>query len=134
MPTPALQVKIVKKRTKNFARFQSDRFKTVKASWRKPRGIDNRVRRRFSGARPMPKIGYGSDNRTKNIHPNGFKYFVVANVQELEVLMTQNRLYAAQIHHSVGAQKRKQIIERAAQLDIRVVNANARVRTEEASV
>jgi len=134
MPTPALKTKIVKKRTKNFARFQSDRFKTVGASWRRPRGIDNRVRRRFSGARPMPKIGYGSNKLTKHVHPNGFKHFVVSNIRELECLLTQNRTYAAVIAHDVGAKKRKEILERAAQIDVRVVNANARVRTEEASV
>lgn len=51
---------VVKKRTKKFARHQSDRFMRIKnSSWRKPKGIDGRVRRRFKGALPMPNIGYG---------------------------------------------------------------------------
>merc|ERR1712176_562412 len=100
--------------------------------WRKPKGIDGRVRRRFKGAVPMPSIGYGSDKRTRNIHPNGFKSVVVNNVAELEMLMMHNRTYAATVASAVSSRVRRDIIERAEQLAIRVTNANARLRAEEA--
>ena len=49
-------VPIVKKHTAQFKRHQSDRFKCVGESWRKPKGIDNAVRRRFKGQAAMPKV------------------------------------------------------------------------------
>jgi Ribosomal protein L32 len=49
-------IPIVKKRTKHFDRHQSDRFKCVPSNWRKPKGIDNRVRRRFKGQAVMPSV------------------------------------------------------------------------------
>ena len=49
-------VPIVKKRTAQFKRHQSDRFDRVGESWRKPKGIDNCVRRRFKGQAVMPKV------------------------------------------------------------------------------
>ena len=131
-PTPLNKKTIVKKRTKKFARHQSDQFIRIRdSSWRKPKGIDGRVRRRFKGALPMPSIGYGSNKKTRNIHPCGFKTVVVSNVSELEMLMMHNRTYAATIAHSVSSRVRRQIVERAEQLSVKVTNAAAKLRPEE---
>uniref|UniRef100_A0A7S4J0L0 60S ribosomal protein L32 n=1 Tax=Odontella aurita TaxID=265563 RepID=A0A7S4J0L0_9STRA len=131
-PKPINTKTVVKKRTKKFFRHQSDQFKRIsRSSWRKPKGIDGRVRRRFKGAIPMPSIGYGSDKKTRNIHPNGFKSVVVSNVGELEMLMMHNRTYAATIAHSVSSRVRRSIVERAEQLAIGVTNAAAKLRAEE---
>ena len=131
-PTPLAHKKIVKKRTLKFPRHQSDEYVKVKASWRRPRGIDSRQRRKFKGLTLLVHVGYGSDKRTRHMLPNGFYKFVVNNVSELELLMMHNRTYAAEIAHSVSSQKRKAIVERAEQLNIKVTNANARLRAEEA--
>ncbi|XP_065081679.1 large ribosomal subunit protein eL32 [Ochlerotatus camptorhynchus] len=128
---PAYKPKIVKKRTKKFIRHQSDRYDKLAPNWRKPKGIDNRVRRRFKGQYLMPNIGYGSNKRTRHMLPNGFKKFLVHNVRELEVLMMQNRIYCAEIGHAVSAKKRKLIVERAKQLAIAVTNPNGRLRSQE---
>merc|ERR1711910_30882 len=69
--TPASKPKIVKKRTKKFTRHQSDRYKKLSRNWRKPKGIDNRVRRKFKGMYIMPNIGYGSAKTTKHMLPIG---------------------------------------------------------------
>lgn len=128
---PAYKPKIVKKRTKKFIRHQSDRYDKLAPNWRKPKGIDNRVRRRFKGQYLMPNIGYGSNKRTRHMLPNGFKKFLVHNVRELEVLMMQNRIYCAEIAHAVSSKKRKAIVERAKQLAIAVTNPNGRLRAQE---
>jgi len=131
MVNPVKKVKIVKKRTKPFKRHQSDRYKSVKESWRKPKGIDNRVRRRFKGQLPMPKIGYGSNRKTRHLMPNGFKKFLVANVRELELLLMHNKTYAAEIAHNISSRNRIAIIERAQQLNVKVTNNKARIKTQE---
>ena len=79
--TPASRPKIVKKRTKLFTRHQSDRYVKVRRSWRKPKGIDNRVRRRFKGQYKMPNIGYGSNSATKHMLPTGFRKVLVHNIK-----------------------------------------------------
>eukprot|EP00745_Piridium_sociabile_P005360 TRINITY_DN1327_c0_g1_i1.p1 TRINITY_DN1327_c0_g1~~TRINITY_DN1327_c0_g1_i1.p1 ORF type:complete len:147 (-),score=35.17 TRINITY_DN1327_c0_g1_i1:81-485(-) len=128
---PLVKPTIVKKRTKKFIRHQSDRYLRVKQNWRRPKGIDNRVRRRFKGQFLMPNIGYGSAKNTRHLCPDGFRKFVVRNVKELEVLLMQNRRFAAEIAHCVSSRKRKSIVERAQQLSIKITNPNARLRSEE---
>ncbi|KAF2351816.1 Ribosomal protein L32e [Trinorchestia longiramus] len=123
--------KVVKKRTKKFSRHHCDKFYKLKDNWRKPRGIDNPVRRRFRGNRLMPSVGYGSDKKTKYYMRNGFKRVLVHNIRELEVLMMQHRIYAAEIAHGVSSKKRVAIQNRAEQLNIKVTNGKAKLKTEE---
>lgn len=131
MANPLNSVKIVKKRTRKFKRHQSDTKIRVPESWRRPKGIDSRVRRKWRGKVTMPNVGYGSNKKTRHMLPNGFYKFLVHNVSELEVLMMQNRTYCAEIAHNVSARKRIAILDRAAQLDIKVTNPGARIKVEE---
>ncbi|KAI9887816.1 MAG: 60S ribosomal protein L32 [Watsoniomyces obsoletus] len=130
MATAKKRIPIVKKRTKRFNRHQSDRYKCVAANWRKPKGIDNRVRRRFKGQAAMPSIGYGSNKKTRHMMPSGHKAFLVQNVNDVNLLLMHNKTYAAEIGHAVSSRKRITIISRAKQLGVKVTNAKARVTTE----
>jgi ribosomal protein L32E len=78
---------IVKKRTAKFKRHHSDRYKRVGESWRKPRGIDSAVRRRFRSVTPMCSIGYGSNKKTRHMMPNGLRRLVVSNTRDVDLLL-----------------------------------------------
>jgi len=59
--TPINSVKIVKKRTKKFVRHFANRFMRLeKSGWRKPRGIDSSMRRRFKGHLPFAGVSSSS--------------------------------------------------------------------------
>ena len=79
----------------------------------------------------MPKIGYGSNSKTRHVLPDGFKKFLISNVADLELLLMHNRVYSAEIAHNVSSRKRIAIIERAAQLDVKVIHAGGKIRTAE---
>ena len=128
---PLVKPMIVKKRTKKFIRHQSEQYVKIKRNSQKPRGIDNRVRRRFKGQILMPNIGYGSNKKTKHMLPSGFRKFLVHNVKELEVLLMCNKSYCAEIVHNVSSKNHQATVERAAQLAIRITNPNARLHSEE---
>ncbi len=131
VPKPINKVKIVKKKTNSFKRFQSWRFKRVSSSWRTPHGIDSSLRRGMRGEIPKPNIGYRSNKDTRHMLPCGFYLHRVETVKDLELLLNHNRTYAAQIAAGVSALKRKAIVGRAKELNIRVLNADAKMRSEE---
>lgn len=48
------------------------RLRMSQESWRRPKGIDSRVRRKFKGCGvTMPNIGYGTNKKTRHVLPNG---------------------------------------------------------------
>ena len=110
---------------------QSDTAIRVSESRRRQKGIDSCVRRKVRGKVRMHNIGYRSNNKTRHILPNGFYKFLVHNVGEIVMLLMQNLTYCAEIAHNVSSRKRIEILDRAAQLDIKVTNAGARIKTED---
>lgn len=132
MPKSLNRFKIVKKtRARQFRRHQSDRVIELKPNWRAPRGIDSRVRRQFRGTIALPRIGYGSNRKTKFLLPNQFYKFTVRNVKDLDLLLMHNQKYCAEIARTVGAKKRVEILKRAAHLDIKVINGKSKVVSQE---
>ncbi|XP_045654583.1 60S ribosomal protein L32-like [Ursus americanus] len=127
---PLVKPKIIKKRTKKFIQHHSDPYVKIKPNQPKPRGIDNRVHRRFKGQILMPSIGYRSNKETKHLSLSGFWKFLVHKAMELEVLLVCNKSYRAEITHIVSCRKCK-TVERAAPLAVRVPNPNARLSREE---
>lgn len=85
MAIPLRNPTVVKKHTKKFLRHQGDMFKRIswdrKGTWRRPRGIDSRVRRRFKSNVRTVKIGFGTKAAHRHLLPNGFKKFTVNNAK-----------------------------------------------------
>lgn len=122
--------KIVKKHTKKFKRHHSDRYHRVAENWRKQKGIDSVVRRRFRGNISEPNIGFGSNKKTKFLMPSGHKAYLVKNLKDLDVLLMHTKTYAAEIAHNVSAKNRVEIVAKAKKLGVKVTNPKGRVSLE----
>lgn len=126
----SLHPKIVKKHTKKFKRHHSDRYHRVSENWRKQKGIDSVVRRRFRGNISEPTIGYGSNKKTKFMGPDGRKVVSVSNVKDLSPLLMHTKTFAAEIAHNVSSKNRIVILAEAKKNGIKVTNAKARLALE----
>ncbi|KAH3902561.1 60S ribosomal protein L32 [Saccharomycodes ludwigii] len=122
--------KIVKKHTKKFKRHHSDRYDRVSENWRKQKGIDSVVRRRFRGNISEPTIGYGSNKKTKYLSPSGHKVVSVSNIKDLELLTMHTRTFAAEIAHNVSSKNRVVILAKAKALGVKVTNPKGRLALE----
>jgi ribosomal protein L32E len=67
----------------------------------------------------MPKIGYGSNKKTRHMIPSGHKEFLVHNLSELELLLMHSGKYAAVVASGVSSKKRVELVERAKILGVK---------------
>jgi len=103
-----------------FKRQESWRYKRVKENWRKPRGIDSKMRKKVKGWPQSPKVGYRSPKEIRALHPSGYVEVRVQSVDDVD--RTDPKTQAIRIAHTVGAKKRVEISARAEERGIRVLN------------
>ena len=111
----------IKERTPKFKRFESWRYVRIHEEWRKPKGVDNHMRLSVRGWPHLVKIGYRVPKSVRYLHPSGYRDILVQNVAELEKLAPDRD--AARIAATVGLRKKIEIVKRARELGIRVLNA-----------
>lgn len=103
-----------------FVRQESWRYIRLAENWRKPKGIDNKMRKQVAGVPRIVKVGYRGPKKARGLHPSGYKDILINNVKDLGKL--DPKIEAARIGHSVGRRKRIDIISRASALGIKVLN------------
>lgn len=121
LPQKALKTrKRVKKKKPSFVRPESWRYVKLKESWRRPRGLDHKVRRKIKGWPPGVSVGYKGPKAARGLHPSGYREVLVHNAKE--VSNVDPKFEAARIAHTVGKRKRAQIIAEAKERKVFILN------------
>ncbi len=103
-----------------FVRQESWRYVRIHPEWRKPKGVDSKMRRQDKGWPALVRVGYRGPAAARGLHPSGHREVMVYNARDLDALVPGTDV--ARIGRTVGARKRDTILERATELGIRVVN------------
>jgi large subunit ribosomal protein L32e len=103
-----------------FVRQESWRYARIHPPWRKPKGVDNKIRRQDKGWPALVRVGYRGPVLARGLHPSGHYEVLVQRVPDLEGLVPGRDV--ARIGANVGAKKRQAILERAKELGLRVLN------------
>ncbi len=118
-----LRLRLKMNRTRpEFRRLNTLKLKRIdEESWRKPRGIDNKIKWCRKGYPPLVRIGYRNPKAVRGLHPSGLIEVLVHRPEDLEGL--NPKVHCVRIAHTVGRKKRLQIIEKAKSMGLRVLNA-----------
>ena len=110
-----------KKHTPSFRRQEWYRYRRLaKSGWRKPSGMDSKLRRNYKYRGALVKIGHGKVSGARGLHSSGFREVMVHNAIDLDQINPATQ--AARVGATVGGRKREQIHLRADELGIRVLN------------
>jgi large subunit ribosomal protein L32e len=110
----------INKKRPHFKRYESWRFVRIKDQWRKPRGIDNKMRTELQGWPKSVKIGYRGPAAVRGLHASGMEEVMVWNTKDLEKVDPET--HVARIGGTVGGRKKETMLEKAKELKIRILN------------
>jgi large subunit ribosomal protein L32e len=114
-----LRKKINKKRP-SFIRVESWRYKRVKDSWRKARGIDSQTRMKTKTGVKSPSAGYRGPKKVRGLHPSGYEEVRVHSINDLKDL--NNKKHAIKVSTKLGIKKRINVIDYAQNRGFKVLN------------
>jgi large subunit ribosomal protein L32e len=104
--------------SKNFRREHAWRFPRLgKKKWRRPYGLQSKLRIHKGGAGMIPAVGYGTDKKLRG-KIRGIDFVKVHTVEELKTANGK----AILIGSTVGGKKTKMIYDEAKKLGLRVIN------------
>ncbi len=101
-----------------FNRHDSHKKKRLSTSWRKPRGLHNKMREQIAAKGKPVRPGFGSPKAVRGFHPSGLREMLVCNVPDLE----KAKGYAVRISSTVGMKKRLEIQAKAAEMSLKILN------------
>ncbi len=117
------QVKAIKMNPRKkpaFKRWLSQSYGRLSESWRKPQGKHSKIILKKGGKIKMPSPAYGAPKNLRYLHPSGFKEVLIHNTKDLEKIDAKKE--AVKIGHTVGKKKKQDILKKAKELKIKVLN------------
>jgi len=103
----------------NFRRQLGKRYARLHGTWRAPKGMTSKLRRKEKSHGRQPNVGYGAPKTLRFLHPSGFKEVLIHNISELSKVDSKS---AARIAGNVGKKKRTEIQKKAEEMKIRILN------------
>lgn len=110
----------IKRKKPEFIRQSGKNLKRLGDKWRMPHGKHSKLRSHKKAKGFLPRHGYGSPKEVRYLHPSGFEEKIVYNTRDVMSINPEKQ--ACRIASSVGTKKRLDIMKKADELKIKVLN------------
>lgn len=108
------------KKRPRFVRQDLHKKKRLAAVWRKPKGIDSKLRKHMHGHGHLPVTGYRGPALVRGMHKSGLIPLLIHTVSQLETV--NPKTHGVIIASTVGARKAIDIITKAQSRNVRILN------------
>src|SRR3990167_6145593 len=92
----------------------------LKIKWRKPRGLDSKIRRKLNGRAKGVSQGYRSPKKIRGLHQSGLRQFIIRTIKDMDNLSPKENCLV--ISSSLGKRKRVEVLKKAGEKNFQVVN------------
>lgn len=112
--------KRIKARKPKFIRQDFHKKIGLKRKWRKPKGLQSKMRLKIKGkGRPVSR-GYGSPKKVRGLHKSGLESKMIASEKDLQDL--DSKKHGLIISSALGNKKRISILKKSDELGLKILN------------
>lgn len=112
--------KKIKARKPNFVRQDAHKKGEIKEKWRRPKGLQSKMRLHKKGYRRSPSMGYRSPRAVRGLHSSGLIPVIVSSKKELENIDEKSQ--GAIIAKAVSMKKKIELVNYAKEKGIIILN------------
>lgn len=112
--------KKIKSKKPVFVQQDYHKKKRLSKKWKRPTGLQSKMRHQFKGYRRRVKQGWRSPVEVRGYHGRGVEVVIINNVSELNKVKDK----AIILSSTIGLKKKMQILEKAKELGLIVINTD----------
>ncbi|MDD5332036.1 MAG: eL32 family ribosomal protein [Candidatus Nanoarchaeia archaeon] len=114
------KVEMIKKvRKYKFLKQDAHKLDKLKKNWRKPKGLDSKMRRNLRSYRRLVRIGYGSPEEIKGLNRQGIQEIKVNNIHDLDKIKPDQLII---ISSTLGLRKKIELVKKIQERKLKVAN------------
>ena len=102
-----------------FRRGQAGIMPQLKGTWRRPRGLHNKMRLGLRGKPTSPAVGYSSPKAVKGLERSGLKSVVVKTLNDLQHIKANEGIL---LSATLGMKKRTLLLKKATEMKLTLLN------------
>ena len=110
----------IKSKKPDFNRQDAHKRKKLDKRWRRPKGLQSKMRLKLRGYRKSISTGYGSPKDIRNFDKSGLKIMLISSIDSLNDINPKEE--GVMIASNVGFKKRKEIMQKAKEKGIILLN------------